>query len=120
MFGESRFAAFGLESVGGYHPAKLKDYNMFLSKTGNAAAIPILRMLNVKYLVNPQKINHPELKTVKAGEIKSSRGNIPVEILEVSNPLPRAWFVGGTETVTDDAVWSKLFNPDLIPQKWLM
>ncbi|MDP6339525.1 MAG: hypothetical protein QF842_04250 [Candidatus Marinimicrobia bacterium] len=117
LFGESRFAAFGLESVGGYHPAKLKDYNMFLSKTGNAAAIPILRMLNVKYLVNPQKINHPELKTVKAGEIKSSRGNIPVEILEVSNPLPRAWFVGGTETVTDDAVWSKIVQPGFNPSE---
>ncbi len=48
LFGESRFAAFGLESVGGYHPAKLKGYNTFLSKTGNAAAIPVLQMLNVK------------------------------------------------------------------------
>ena len=27
LFGESRFAAFGLESIGGYHPAKLKIYN---------------------------------------------------------------------------------------------
>ena len=29
LFGDSRFAAFGLESIGGYHPAKLKIYNDF-------------------------------------------------------------------------------------------
>jgi len=115
LFGESRFAAFGLESVGGYHPAKLKDYNTFLSKTGNAAALPVLRMLNVKYLVSPQKINHPEIKSVKTGEIKSSRGNVPVDVLEVSNPSPRAWFVIETETVSDDEVWRKIVQPSFNP-----
>ena len=33
LFGESRFRAFGLESVGGYHPAKLKITNDFIQKT---------------------------------------------------------------------------------------
>ena len=52
LFGESRFAAFGLESIGGYHPAKLKIYNDFLQRTGNAASIPVLRMMNTKYLIS--------------------------------------------------------------------
>ncbi|MBT3676677.1 MAG: YfhO family protein [Candidatus Marinimicrobia bacterium] len=117
LFGESRFAAFGLESVGGYHPAKLRDYNTFLSKTGNAAALPVLRMMNVKYLVSPQKINHPELKSVMTGEIKSSRGNVPVEVLEVSNPLERAWFVSRSEIVSEDDIWGKVIQSDFNPLK---
>ncbi|MEE8478667.1 MAG: hypothetical protein V3S42_01530, partial [Candidatus Neomarinimicrobiota bacterium] len=35
LFGESRLQAFGIESVGGYHPAKLAIYSRFLSKTNN-------------------------------------------------------------------------------------
>ena len=35
LFSESRILAFGIESVGGYHPAKLKIYNDFLQRTNN-------------------------------------------------------------------------------------
>ena len=117
LFGESRFAAFGLESIGGYHPAKLKRYNTFLAKTGNAAAIPVLRMMNVKYLISPQKINHPELSLVKSGAIKSTRGDLPIEVYEVNNTLPRAWFVNKTEIVLEEDVWNKIIQPDFDPHK---
>ena len=117
LFGESRFAAFGLESIGGYHPAKLKIYNTFLAKTGNAAAIPVLRMMNVKYLISPQKINHPELSLVKSGAIKSTRGDLPIEVYEVNNTLPRAWFVNKTEIVSEEDVWNKIIQPDFDPHK---
>ena len=117
LFGESRFAAFGLESIGGYHPAKLKIYNTFLAKTGNAAAIPVLRMMNVKYLISPQKINHPELSLVKSGAIKSTRGDLPIEVYEVNNTLPRAWFVNNTEIVLEEDVWNKIIQPDFDPHK---
>ena len=117
LFGESRFAAFGLESIGGYHPAKLKIYNTFLAKTGNAAAIPVLRMMNVKYLISPQKINHPELSLVKSGAIKSTRGDLPIEVYEVNNTLPRAWFVNKTEIVLEEDVWNKIIQPDFDPHK---
>ncbi len=117
LFGESRFAAFGLESIGGYHPAKLKKYNTFLAKTGNAAAIPVLRMMNVKYLISPQKINHPELSLVKSGALKSARGDLPIEVYEVNNTLPRAWFVNKTEVISEDEVWNKIIQPDFDPRK---
>ena len=116
LFGESRFAAFGLESIGGYHPAKLKIYNTFLAKTGNAAAIPVLRMMNVKYLISPQKINHPELSLVKSGALKSARGDLPIEVYEVNNTLPRAWFVNKTEVVSEEDVWNKIMQPDFDPR----
>jgi hypothetical protein len=117
LFGESRFAAFGLESIGGYHPAKLKRYNTFLTKTGNVAAIPALRMMNVKYLISPQKINHPELNLVKSGSLKSTRGDLPIEVYEVNNTLPRAWFVNKTEIVSEEDVWNKIIQPDFDPHK---
>ena len=117
LYGESRLAAFGLESIGGYHPAKLKIYNTFLAKTGNAAAIPVLRMMNVKYLISPQKINHPELSLVKSGAIKSTRGDLPIEVYEVNNTLPRAWFVNKTEIVSEEDVWNKIIQPDFDPHK---
>jgi len=116
LFGESRFAAFGLESIGGYHPAKLKRYNTFLAKTGNVAAIPVLRMMNVKYLISPQKINHPELSLVKSGALKSARGDLPIEVYEVNNTLPRAWFVNKTEVVSEEDVWNKIMQPDFDPR----
>ena len=80
LFGETRFAAFGIESVGGYHPAKLKNYNGLLEKTGNLASIPILRMMNVKYLISSQKINHPDLQFLNRLSLKQSRSLIDVNI----------------------------------------
>ena len=117
LFGESRFAAFGLESVGGYHPAKLSGYNTFLSKTGNAAAIPVLQMLNVKYLISPQKINHPSLKLVKEGKMRSTRGEMPVAVFELENSLPRVWFVREAQSVPYDTIWKKIIQPDFDPRK---
>jgi hypothetical protein len=117
LFGESRFAAFGLESVGGYHPAKLSGYNTFLSKTGNAAAIPVLQMLNVKYLISPQKINHPSLKLVKEGKMRSTRGEMPVAVFELENSLPRVWFAREAQSVPYDTIWKKIIQPDFDPRK---
>ena len=117
LFGESRFAFFGLVSVGGYHAAKLKDYDTVLSKTGNAAAIPILQMLNVKYLISPQKINHPSLKLVKEGKMRSTRGEMPVAVFELENSLPRVWFVREAQSVPYDTILKKIIQPDFDPRK---
>jgi len=97
LFSESRILAFGIESVGGYHPAKLKIYNDFLQRTNNAGTLPLMRMLNVKYLLSSQSINFPGLIQIRQGKMKTSRGNLPVTLYELDDFQPRAWFVENVE-----------------------
>ena len=101
LFGESRFAAFQIESIGGYHPAKLRAYNDFLSQTGNGASIPVLQMMNAKYLISPEPLNHPDLIPVKTGRLNSSQGELNVHVYTVKDVLPRAWFVRELKTVPE-------------------
>ena len=100
LFSESRILAFGIESVGGYHPAKLKIYNDFLQRTNNAGTLPLMRMLNVKYLLSPQPINFPGLIQIRQGKMKTGRGNLPVTLYELDDFQPRAWFVENVEVHT--------------------
>ena len=100
LFSESRILAFGIESVGGYHPAKLKIYNDFLQRTNNAGTLPLMRMLNVKYLLSPQPINFPGLIQIREGKMKTGRGNLPVTLYELDDFQPRAWFVENVEVHT--------------------
>ena len=116
LFGESRFAAFGLESIGGYHPAKLKIYNDFLQRTGNAASIPVLRMMNTKYLISPQRIKNPYLTLVKQGMLKSAQGNIPVEVYKLTDFMPRAWFVKNIEVTDDENIYKKIVESSFDPE----
>ena len=57
------------------------------------ASLPILRMMNVKYLISPQKINHPDLQFLNTLSLKQSRSLLDVNIYMLRNHLPRAWFV---------------------------
>ena len=116
LFGETRFAAFGLESVGGYHPAKLKIYNDLIKSTNNLASIPALKMMNVKYLISPQPINHPELELVKTATLKQSRSSIKVNIYQLKNNLPRAWFVKNVYNIEDQDIWKKITDPNFNPK----
>ena len=115
LFGETRFAAFGIESVGGYHPAKLKNYNELLEKTGNLASIPILRMMNVKYLISPQKINHPDLQFLNTLSLKQSRSLTDVNIYLLKNYLPRAWFVNKVIQNDDKDIWKNILDISFDP-----
>ena len=77
-------------------------YQNFLSKTGNASTIPLLRMMNVKYLISPQKINHPDIGLVKSGSLLATQGNIPVEVYNLKGYQPRVWFVKDLQYLDDE------------------
>ena len=117
LFGDSRFAAFGLESIGGYHPAKLNIYNDFLQNTQNAGILPVLRMMNAKYIILPdaQRINHPDLLLEKRGSLRTSRGDIPTAIYKINNYLPRAWFVKEVIKVEESKIWERITSQDYNP-----
>jgi hypothetical protein len=105
LFGESRFRAFGLESVGGYHPAKLKITNDFIQKTKNISSFSLMKMLNVHYIISQQPIQFPGLVEVFKGKMRSGRGVISPTVYELKDKLPRAWFVENVEAKSNDQLW---------------
>ena len=116
LFNESRFKAFGIESVGGYHAAKLKVYNRFLEKTRKASTIPLMKMLNVKFLVSPQEIKHPDLAFVYQDKLLTGRGYMNVSIYKLKKNLPRAWFVQDVNHLGDQGeLWRAISDPSFDP-----
>lgn len=117
--GDNWYVGFGIQSVAGYHPAKMRLYddirntifNEFrfangehLSRTNWA----LLSMMNTKYVVVPNAqewaLQAPWLQLVFQGQQKSVYQNNYV--------LPRAFFVGRHEVIENDSLMlQKISNP---------
>ena len=102
LFTEGKFGIFGIESVGGYHAAKLGAYQELLSRSSNLADIGVLRMLNVRYVISPAPLDYPELSPVMAGTLSTSSGDLPVAVYQLSGAMPRFWFASSVTAVADD------------------
>ncbi len=112
-FGSNRLAAFGIETVGGYQPAKLRAYDDLL-RSGAISSLPVLSMLNVRYLLSGQELGggFPLVSTARgqAGE--------PVYIHENPMALPRAWFVTHWQMeASAEAVLREVQLPEFDPAK---
>lgn len=83
-FSTNQYAWFGISSIGGYHAAKMGNYQDFLDRNFNAQ-LNFLRMTNTKYVVSKQQFNHPDLifKKSIAGD----------NIYQIKNFLPRVFLV---------------------------
>ncbi|MDH7515931.1 MAG: YfhO family protein [Bacteroidota bacterium] len=122
---DNYYVAFGIQSVAGYHPAKLKYYDDIRNKVFgefrfqsadqvNRANWALLSMLNVKYVVVPNSIelSVPWLRRSFQGASES--------IYENTLVLPRAFFVGSYEVVGSDSLllqkvgMSPAYAPDRI------
>ena len=111
LFAENKFSLFDIESVGGYHPAKLRLYEDFLAKTENLSSLNILRMLNVGYIISPQPLEHPALKLVKTGELQLANGSVTVNIYALQGTAPRAWFASRVTGVnSNDTLFVRLLD----------
>lgn len=117
LFGESRLQAFGIESVGGYHPAKLGIYNRFLSNTNNISTLALMRMMNIRYILSPQVINHPDLEHRFTENMLTGSGKIQIWVYRISDSLPRAWFVDEVEVVDENNLWKIILSESFDPSK---
>ena len=93
---DNRLVAFNIESVTGYHPAKLASYELLNKNTG--INDNVLRMLNVKYLLSTQKYPDDQaedlsLKRVKSGKYYNNFRYKDVYVYEYLELEPRAQFL---------------------------
>ncbi len=114
IFTDPKFKYYGIESVGGYHPAKFGHYSELMKNSNNLLSIPVMQMLNVKYIISPIQISHSMLSFVKSTEFHSVNGSINVFIYSLDNNAPRAWFVRDV-IAEDNNIYNYLtanaFNP---------
>ncbi len=117
LYGDIGFAYHGLQSVGGYSPAKLKIYQTVVDSCffrGPDPAFPlnmnIVNMLNAKYVVAQGQLPVEKFRHVYTDQ---ARG-----VMTYENPsvLPRAWFVQKALVAQSDAevfalLNSRAFNP---------
>ena len=111
---DNRLFAFNIESVGGYHPAKLSIYE-YLDLYGagiktkdpkhydtgiqardgrNYINLNILKMLNVKYILSLQKINESQsVRHVKEGRFFYGSKYVNAHIYQIDNFEPRVQFL---------------------------
>ncbi|NQT24379.1 YfhO family protein, partial [candidate division KSB1 bacterium] len=90
------------QNVGGYDPAKLRAYQDVIESCvyqGWDRELPInwniLNMLNAKYLIYPGQLDKPWLKLVH------SDNENKLLTYENTQALPRAFFVGATEVISE-------------------
>ncbi|MCH8013062.1 MAG: YfhO family protein [Candidatus Marinimicrobia bacterium] len=77
------YGYFGLSSIGGYRPVKLRTYQDLMD-AGGFNNVSVLNMLNVKYLITKRNIQLPDFE-----KVFSERQNIYQNL----SVLPKAWIV---------------------------
>ena len=116
LFGDNRWAYYH-QSIGGYTPIKMYTIEELVEKNiynGWDPALPInwnvLKILNVKYIVSPQRLQHPFLKLVQEDAPNK------LYVYYFTGYMPRAFFVGSYKVIKDDrqrllTINSKDFDP---------
>jgi hypothetical protein len=80
-----------IQSIGGYHPAKLAAMDEFVGRIG-IGNLKLMALLNVKYLVGPDDLQHPAFNRVAPG------------VYENLAFMPRVFLVGDVKTVSTQSM----------------
>jgi hypothetical protein len=103
----NEYAYYDISSVGGYHPAKLGIYQRAMEQVGLGNP-NLMDLLNVKYIISTQPIDHPRFELLLEGTARSVYRN--------RMALPRAFMVFryevlGGEEETFARLASEHFDP---------
>lgn len=83
------YGQWSLQSVAGYHAAKLRVYDDLMT-VGGLESRAILDMLNARYIIGPPNLHAPNLEKLNDGNVVAYRN---------TSALPRAWWVANVLSV---------------------
>ena len=95
---ENRWSAFQIESIEGYHPAKIFRYNQVKGKVG-WNSLGVLQMLNVKYIVSLEELPHPAFDKVFSGQLFHHGNYKKANVYKFKYALPRVFYTENTEVI---------------------
>jgi hypothetical protein len=112
---ENRWSAFQIESIMGYHPAKIYRYNKVKDEVG-WNSLGVLQMLNVKYIVTLEELPHPAFEKVFSGKLFHQGKFQKANVYQFKYALPRVFFAQNVEILTElkdhlDLLRKQGFNP---------
>jgi hypothetical protein len=114
FFASNRFMVFGIESIGGYHPAKLSWYEQYLQALPQALSrgnFQPLDMMNVRYIVSGARLPElPRLRPVWSGQDFEQQARA---IYENTGAFPRAWVAGAYRVATPEETPALLVAGDV-------
>jgi hypothetical protein len=90
--GSNKYVYYGLSSIGGYHAAKMADYQAFIEQV-TFRNMNFLNMMAVKYVITERNLRIPNwIQSERLGK---------KYIYENENAMPLMWFVRAIDTGTD-------------------
>ncbi len=114
---ENRWSAFQIESVMGYHPAKLFRYNKLKDEVG-WNSLGILQMLNVKYVITLEDLPHPAFEHIFTGKLFHQGKYVKANVYKFKYVLPRIYFAQELNVIPNlEGQLNALRNPRFNPQK---
>jgi hypothetical protein len=91
-FGSNAWMYHRIQSIGGYHPAKLASYSRLLEVIG-IGDLRFLALANVRYVVGPEEeLGHPAFRMVAPG------------VHEFLGVLPRTFLIGEAREIPSDGL----------------
>ena len=114
---ENRWSAFQIESVRGYHPAKIFRYNKVKDEVG-WNSLGVLQMLNVKYAITLEELPHPAFEHIFSGKLFHQRKYQKANVYKFKYVLPRTFFAEKLKVIPNlDGQLNALRNQGFNPQK---